>query len=196
MTTKQTQTNALSARERILLTAHDLFYADGIRATGIDRIIKHAKVTKATFYRHFPSKNDLIIAVLEYRHQRWMTWFSESIRRHGNTIDALIPTLLEWFESEHYRGCVFINSVGELGETMVNVIQLSQQHKHEMTKFIATLLADSVDKESTANALALAVDGAIVRAQIDQNPDSAIKGFIKIADALRLSVKAKTNTCV
>lgn len=184
MTTKQTQISTLSARERILLTAHDLFYADGIRATGIDRIIKHAKVTKVTFYRHFPSKNDLIIAFLEYRHQRWLTWFSESIQRHGNTVDSLIPTLLEWFESEHYRGCAFINSVGEFGKAMPEVIQISQQHKDDMTTFIETLLPDSSDKEGIAYALALAMDGAIIHTQIDLNPERAIEGFRKIVDAL------------
>ncbi|WP_394700542.1 TetR/AcrR family transcriptional regulator [Thiomicrorhabdus sp.] len=66
----------LPARERILLTAHDLFYREGIRATGIDRLIREAGVTKVTFYRHFPSKNDLILAFLHYRHQRWMDWFA------------------------------------------------------------------------------------------------------------------------
>jgi AcrR family transcriptional regulator len=85
MTTKQNQISELSARESILLTAHDSFYANGIRATGIDRIIKQAKVTKVTFYRHFPSKNNLIIAFLAYRYQRWMNWFTESIKRYGNT---------------------------------------------------------------------------------------------------------------
>jgi AcrR family transcriptional regulator len=184
MTTKQNQNNTLSARERILLTAHDLFYADGIRATGIDRIIKQAKVTKVTFYRHFPSKNDLIIAFLEYRHQGWMDWFTESIKRYGNTVEALMPTLLEWFGSAHYRGCAFINSVGEFGETMPEVIQLSQQHKEDMTRFIETLLADSADKKNTANALALAIDGAIIRSQIDQNPETAIAGFSIIVEAL------------
>jgi len=184
MTTKQNQINTPSARERILLTAHDLFYADGIRATGIDRIIKQAKVTKVTFYRHFPSKNDLIIAFLEYRHKRWMNWFVESIKRHGNTVGALMPALLEWFESEHYRGCAFINSVGEFGETMPEVIQLSKQHKQDMTTFITTLLVDSAEKKNTANALALAIDGAIIRSQIDQHPDNAIEGFSIIANAL------------
>lgn len=184
MILKQNKTNTLSARERILLTAHDLFYAEGIRATGIDLIIKNAKVTKTTFYRHFPSKNNLIIEFLEYRHQRWMNWFTASIQRHGNTVDAVALALLEWFESKHYRGCAFINSVGEFGETMPDVIRLSQQHTFEMTKFIESLLPDSADKENIANALSLAVDGAIIRSQIDQESASAIETFRKIADAL------------
>jgi len=61
MQTNKTRVSpTLPARERILLTAHELFYRDGIRATGIDRVIAESGVTKVTFYRHFPSKNDLI----------------------------------------------------------------------------------------------------------------------------------------
>ncbi len=184
MTTKKIQINSLSARERILLTAHDLFYADGIRATGIDRIIKLAKVTKVTFYRHFPSKNDLIIAFLAYRHQCWMSWFTKSIQRHGNSVDALIPSLLEWFSSDQYRGCAFINSVGELGKAMPDIIEISQQHKQDMTTFIETLLPDSTANQGLAYAIGLAIDGAIIRTQIDQNPDRAIEGIRKIIEAL------------
>ncbi len=183
MKTKQTHITSPPARERILLTAHDLFYADGIRATGIDRIIKESKVTKVTFYRHFPSKNDLIIAFLNYRHQRWMTWFTDTLKRHGNSLEALSPTLLEWFASAHYRGCAFINSVGELGETLSEVNQISHQHKHDMTVVIKDLLPESAERNKIANALALAIDGAVIRAQIDQKPETAIEGFNTIVAA-------------
>ncbi|HFJ8955946.1 TPA: TetR/AcrR family transcriptional regulator, partial [Serratia liquefaciens] len=64
----------LPPRQRILLTAHDLFYRDGVRATGIDRIISESGVAKVTFYRHFPSKNELIEAFLAYRHEQWLSW--------------------------------------------------------------------------------------------------------------------------
>lgn len=177
MTQIPTQIASLSARERILVTAHELFYANGIRATGIDRIIEQAKVTKATFYRHFPSKNNLIIAFLEYRHQGWIAWFKASIHDNGNTLDALIPTLLEWFESEDYRGCAFINSVSELGETLLEVMHISQQHKHDMTTIIKDLLLDTGDKEGNAVALSIAIDGAIIRSQIVQSPKEAIEGL-------------------
>ena len=75
--------SSLSARERILHTAYRLFYRDGIRATGIDAVIADARVTKVTFYRHFPSKDALIIAFLELRHHRWMQWFREALTRHA-----------------------------------------------------------------------------------------------------------------
>ena len=73
----------LPARERILVTAHALFYRDGIRATGVDRLIAESGVAKLTFYRHFPSKDDLVRAFLDYRHERWMAWLVDALGRHG-----------------------------------------------------------------------------------------------------------------
>src|ERR1700759_4123148 len=105
----------LAPDARILHTAHDLFYRDGIRATGVDRVIAESGVAKKTFYRYFPSKDDLIVAFLDFRHDNWMTWFRDALARHGGTLSALVPALAEWFGSEAYRGCAFINSVVEVG---------------------------------------------------------------------------------
>ena len=178
------------ARERILLTAHELFYREGIRATGIDRVIAEAGVTKVTFYRHFPSKNALIGAFLEYRHQRWMTWFIDALQRHGSVsrtrgLNALVPTLAEWFRDESFRGCAFINSVGELGGTLSEVVKIAQRHKQEMTVVIASLLPASTQRKLDTQAIALAVDGAIVRAQFDATPDAALKALARILKSMR-----------
>jgi AcrR family transcriptional regulator len=159
------------ARERILLTAHDLFYRDGIRATGIDKIIAEAGVTKVTFYRHFPSKNDLIRAFLEYRHRRWMDWFVDALQRHGakpgSGLTPLVAVLEEWFRNPVYRGCAFINSVAELGGALPEVVEISLSHKQDMVKTIAALLPDNESGMRVANAAAIAIDGAIVRAQLE-----------------------------
>ncbi|MEW6590251.1 MAG: TetR/AcrR family transcriptional regulator [Pseudomonadota bacterium] len=168
------------ARERILLTAHALFYRDGIRATGIDRVIAESGVTKVTFYRHFPSKNDLIREFLEYRHRRWMDWFEDALQRHGQDMNALIPTLREWFGDESFRGCAFINSVGELGGVLPAVVEISRRHKQEMTDVISRLLPPSRHRKENAAAVALAVDGAIVRAQFDQSPEPALRALGRI----------------
>lgn len=173
-----------SARERILLTAHDLFYRDGIRATGIDLVIANAGVTKVTFYRHFPSKNQLICAFLEYRHQRWMDWFIDALSRNGGGANALVPALAEWFQDEHFRGCAFINSVGELGGAMPEVVEISRRHKQDVTHAIENMLPPSGNRENIAQALAVALDGAIIRAQLDQSPDAALMAFERILDAL------------
>jgi AcrR family transcriptional regulator len=180
----------LPARERILLTAHDLFYREGIRATGIDRVIAEAGVTKVTFYRHFPSKNALVYAFLEYRHQRWMAWFIEALQRHGSVsqgkgLDALVPTLAEWFRNGSFRGCAFINSVGELGGTLSEVVKIGRRHKQEMTTVIASLLPASRQRKQDAQAIALAVDGAIVRAQFDETPDVALKALARLLKSIR-----------
>jgi len=182
----------LPARERILLTAHDLFYREGIRATGIDRVIAEAGVTKVTFYRHFPSKNTLICAFLEHRHQRWMAWFIEALQRHGGAsrgkrLDALVPTLAEWFRDESFRGCAFINSVGELGGTLSEVVEIARRHKQEMTSAIAGLLPASTRRKQDMEAVALAVDGAIVRAQFDGTPDAALKALSRILRSMAAS---------
>jgi AcrR family transcriptional regulator len=180
----------LPARERILLTAHDLFYREGIRATGIDRVIAEAGVTKVTFYRHFPSKTLLICAFLEHRHQRWMAWFTEALQRHGSVrqgkgLDALVPTLAEWFRDGSFRGCAFINSVGELGGTLPDVVKIGQRHKQEMTAVIASLLPASSRRKQDTQAIALAVDGAIVRAQFDATPNAALKALTRILKSIR-----------
>jgi AcrR family transcriptional regulator len=163
------------ARERILLTAHDLFYRAGIRATGIDTLIELAGVTKVTFYRHFKSKNDLIVAYLEYRHERWMRWFTAALQRHGGTVQALVPTMAEWFRSPEYRGCAFINGVSEIAPALPQVTEITRGHKAEMQQAIAALLPPSRRREWLARALALVVDGSIVQAQFCSDPEAVLR---------------------
>lgn len=176
--------NSRPARERVLLAAHDLFYRNGVRATGIDRVIAESGVTKATFYRHFPSKNELVIAFLEYRHRRWMDWFDEALARHagthgGRVAEAVVSALAEWFESGNFRGCAFINSVAELGGALPEVNKIARRHKREMTEAIAHRLPDSGNREEDAQAIALAVDGAIIRAQIDERAEPALEALCR-----------------
>ena len=175
----------LPARERILRTAHDLFYAEGIRATGIDRVIAASGVTKVTFYRHFPSKNDLILAYLDLRHGRWMDWFNGALQRHGGATKsagagALVPTMAEWFGGQalgEFRGCAFLNSVGEMGTSLPEVVAVTRRHKQDMTDAIAALLPASRQRKKIAAALSVAVDGAIVQAQYAEDPAPVLKSL-------------------
>ena len=160
----------LSARDRILVTAHDLFYRDGIRATGVDRIIAQSGVAKLTFYRHFASKDDLVRAFLDYRHERWMAWFVDALGRHGATpgggLAPLAAAMAEWFADPAFRGCAFINAVTEMGDSVGGVAQVCARHKQDMTDVIAALLPAGAQRAARAQDAALAVDGAIVRAQM------------------------------
>jgi AcrR family transcriptional regulator len=174
----------LAPDARILYTAHDLFYRDGIRATGIDRVIAESGVAKKTFYRYFPSKDDLIVAFLEFRHGNWMAWFRDALARHGGTLNALVPALAEWFGSESYRGCAFINSVVEVGATLPQAIEISRRHKRDMTAAIRALMPASRTAKADAQALALAVDGAIVAAQFADSPADALKALARVVRAI------------
>jgi AcrR family transcriptional regulator len=175
------------ANERILLTAHDLFYREGIRATGIDRVIAESGVTKVTFYRHYPSKNELIRAFLAYRHERWMSWFTAALERHGaqrgKGIHALVPALRDWFADAGYRGCAFLNSVGELGGALPEVLEIARSHKRVMTAEIERLLPPSRQRARDAQLIAVAVDGAIVHAQFE-TPDAALKALERLVKLL------------
>jgi AcrR family transcriptional regulator len=166
--------STLPARERILLTAHDLFYADGIRATGVDRVIAASGVTKVTFYRHFPSKDDLVRAFLDHRHGLWMAWFVDALGRRGaqqrigdaQALLVVADAMAEWFADPAFRGCAFINSVVEVGASVAGASDIAREHKREMVEVIAGLLPEGPRRMAVAQAAALGVDGAIVKAQM------------------------------
>jgi AcrR family transcriptional regulator len=107
-------------RERILDTSYELFSRRGIRAVGVDELIEHAGVAKATLYRHFPSKDDLVVAFLERREQRWTReWVEKEARRRASSPDeqllAIFDAFDEWFRREDFEACSFINVLLELG---------------------------------------------------------------------------------
>ena len=177
----------LPARERILVAAHELFYRDGIRATGVDRLIAESGVAKLTFYRHFASKDDLVRAFLDYRHERWMAWFVDALGRHGAVpgggLAPVVPALAEWFADPAFRGCAFINSVVEVGGSVDEAARMALRHKQDMVQVLADLLPDTAERVQVADAAAVAVDGAIVRAQMGQ-PGAAINGLRRLVSTL------------
>lgn len=170
MSFHDTASTDLAPRDRILQAAHALFYGEGIRATGIDRIIAAAQVTKVTFYRQFPSKDDLIRAYLAYRHERWMGWLQASLaarRAQGaSPAQALLATLEEWFSRDDFRGCAFLNSTAELGGSAPDILAIVRAHKDDMAATFEGLLQARAGRPAQARALAVAVDGAILHAQM------------------------------
>lgn len=112
---------AMPARERILTTAYRLFTRRGIRAVGTDEVIARSGVAKATLYRHFPSKNDLVLAVLQRREELWTLGLVErQSGLRGDTPEeqllAIFDVFHDWFQKhEDFDGCSFINVLLELG---------------------------------------------------------------------------------
>ena len=173
----------LPARERILITAHALFYRDGIRATGVDRLIAESGVAKLTFYRHFASKDDLVRAFLDYRHELWMAWLVDALGRHGarpgGGLEPLVAALAEWFADPAFRGCAFINAVAEVGGSLPDAVAIARRHKQEMTDVLADLLPPGPQQYEAAHAVAVAVDGAIVQAQMAGDA-AAVKALLRL----------------
>src|SRR5215813_7141520 len=167
------------ARLRILETADRLFYREGIRAVGIDRVIAEADVAKATLYAHFPSKDDLIVAVLHHREESVLTFFRTAMERHGrrtkDRLSAFFAALKEWFQSPDFRGCAFQNAAIELADPTHPGSEFVRGHKLRFSEFLRGLVEEAVGKSAAkvAPAVALLVEGAIVTAVIQGKPDAA-----------------------
>ncbi|EHN8826251.1 TPA: TetR/AcrR family transcriptional regulator [Enterobacter bugandensis] len=178
----------ISVRDKILLTAHDLFYSNGFRATGVDTLIKEAKVTKVTFYRYFPSKSLLILAYLHYRHEIWINWFETTLRRHLDEgeipSDAISATLYEWFISPEFHGCAFINASAEAkSEDIESEIKaICRGHKIETKNMIALLT--KIADERVVNEIMLLIDGAIIHAQMGMDSETVINVLKRGLEAL------------
>jgi AcrR family transcriptional regulator len=167
------------ARQRILETADRLFYREGVRAVGIDRIIAEADVAKMSLYKHFPSKDDLILAVLKYREEGMLAFFHSAMERHAkkvkNPLRAFFAALKDFFESPGFRGCPFQNAAVELADPTHPGTEFVRGHKQRFSEFLRGLVDETVGKAGAkvAPAVTILVEGAIVTAVIQGNPDAA-----------------------
>jgi len=133
-----------SGRERVLETAYDLFSRHGTRAVGVDRIIAESGVAKMTLYRNFASKDDLILAFLERREERWTRdWLQATVEGRAEApaqrLLAIFDTFGEWFAREDFEGCSFINVMLEVTDTDHPVRQASVQHLVTIRAYVADL---------------------------------------------------------
>ncbi len=119
-THRQATVRGASARERILDASYELFSQRGIRAVGVNEVIERAGVATATLYRHFPSKDRLVLAFLEMREQRWTHGLVEAeAQRRGSDPEerllAIFDVFDEWFHRDDFEACSFINVLLEMG---------------------------------------------------------------------------------
>ncbi|MGH3977524.1 MAG: TetR/AcrR family transcriptional regulator [Pseudonocardiaceae bacterium] len=137
-------TQGSNGRDRILLAAYDLFRRFGTRAVGIDAVVAAAGVAKMTLYRHFPTKDDLILATLRRREQVWTDeWLQEEAARRGTTpaeqLLAIFEIFDEWFGDGDFDGCTFIKTLLEYDDGTHPVRQASVEHLAHMRSFIREL---------------------------------------------------------
>ena len=161
-------TTTPSARERILAAADGLFSRQGVYATGVDTIIDVAGVAKASFYRHFPSKGDLVAAWLERRSDDWYAWFDSAVSRRARDprrrLLAAFDALAEWFAQDDFTGCAFINTSVEIRDDTQPARDVALCHMIGVRGwFEATAAEAGIAKPAdVANSLFLLVEGAAV----------------------------------
>jgi AcrR family transcriptional regulator len=158
------------ARERILDTAYELFSRRAVRDVGIDEVIERAGVAKATLYRHFPSKDDLVIAFLERREERWtLAWVEAEARRRGDTPEdqllAIFELFDEWFHRDDFEACSFVNVLLEMGPAHP-VGQASVRHLASIRSVVGRLAEEASlpDPDSFARSWHILMKGSIVSA--------------------------------
>ena len=159
------------ARSRILETAYDLFSRNGFRAVGVDRIIDESGVARKTFYRHFPSKTDLILAFLDQRGQRWThDWLEAEVYRIGSTprerLLAVFDVLDEWFHREDFESCALLATVFEVRDKTDPVHQAAARQLEDVREVLLDIAEQSKirDPESVASHVQTLMMGAIVSA--------------------------------
>ena len=137
-----------AARERVLTTAYDLFSRQGVRGVGVDTIIAEAGVAKMTFYRHFPSKDDLVLAFLRRREQLWTNeWLQAAVQSRASAprerLLAIFDVFDEWFQRDDFEGCSFINVLIETVEPGHPVRAASAAHLANIRVFLRGLAKDA-----------------------------------------------------
>jgi AcrR family transcriptional regulator len=156
-----------SARERILTAAAQLFYERGIQATGVDSIITTAGVAKATFYRHFPSKDDLVVAWLRDPRSRWVDVIRARIEttntRGFEAIQLFFQAVAEWLEVEGFRGCPYLNTGVEITDPTHPAQAVIRENLQEIEDYLYSLVvaAGYRDARALAAGLQTLVAGAI-----------------------------------
>ncbi len=173
-----------SRRDHLIDTALKLFYTNGFNATGIDKILAEAGVAKMTLYKHFPSKDDLILAALERRDEQFRAWLVTEMEKAGPDpraqLLAMFDALESWFNGKAFKplgfnGCAFINAASEFGDIKHPAHKMAAAHKQRIVDHLERLCgaAGANDPHALAEKLALLKEGAIATAHVRGMPEAS-----------------------
>ncbi|WP_189699247.1 TetR/AcrR family transcriptional regulator [Streptomyces chromofuscus] len=177
-----------SARERLLEAANELFYAEGVQSVGIDRVIEHAGVAKASLYNTFGSKEGLVYAYLEFRHERSRDRITRTLTRFRTPREQLLgvfDALGEAFTRPGYNGCAFVRATAEVPED--SVVRRAAENNRAWVRGLFTELASAAgyaEPGELARRLQLLYDGAEQSARMDRDPSAATTARAAAADLL------------
>jgi AcrR family transcriptional regulator len=178
-----------SMRERLIAAASELFYAHGLRAVSVDKVIERAGTTKVTFYRHFQSKDDLVVAYLEHRAAIEREGIGAAIAYSGGDAEATFRLISEQTGivacSPGFRGCPFINAAAEYPDPDSPVRKAVDAHRRwYRTTFRELLLPlELPDVAAAVDGLMLVRDGAMVAGYLD-DPATLADAFFRSCKAV------------
>ncbi|MBP8937199.1 MAG: TetR/AcrR family transcriptional regulator [Agrobacterium sp.] len=166
--------DAAEKRQHIVETAYHLFKRDGFHATGIDKIIAEAEIAKMTMYRHFPSKDGLIVEVLDWRAERFKRQLDQlagAAITPQEKIMAIFDWHDRWFDSPDFHGCLFQHAIAEFGEPANAVFEAAIRQKRDLQKRLGGIVAESLPDdraEHVVTTLFMLIEGATVLAHMGQ----------------------------
>ncbi|QOI99283.1 MAG: TetR/AcrR family transcriptional regulator [Phycisphaeraceae bacterium] len=159
---------AATTRERLLGVAGDLFYEHGFQAVGIDQVLDRVGITKTAFYKHFESKDDLIVAVLQSRDTQDLNEWLAFVRFKGaqdarRQLAAFFDLLDEWFRKPEFRGCLFLNALTEFPSENDPINKAARAHGDHLARAVTQLAgtAGARDPDALAAQIMLLITGAI-----------------------------------
>ena len=178
--------------ELLIDTALALFYTKGINSIGINEILKTSGVAKRTLYSHFESKEALILAALNQRHKKFITWLAEQLSETESdqeVIKKLFDALGSWFDNKeprlgNFRGCFFINTAAEFSDKDSKISRYCAMHKEEVRLLIKTKLSTS--SPILLDAICIMKEGAITTAYVTGKGSEVTSKCIKILSALQM----------
>lgn len=176
------QGSAGGARDRLIDAAYDLFSQNGVQAVGVDAVLRRSGVARQTLYRHFESKENLVLAFLDRREVVWTRgWLqSEVLRRETDPVSrllAIFDVFDEWFRAPDFEGCVFINVMLEFPDPADPVNRAGRDQLAKIREFIGGLAGDAgiADPDAFARDWHILMKGSIVAAG-EGDVDAAVRG--------------------
>jgi AcrR family transcriptional regulator len=177
--------------QRLLAAARELFYDDGICATGVSAVAERAGVTKMTLYAHFPSKDDLVAAYLEESDRRWWEFLEERLSDYGDSRDRLMAVCdayREYFTAREMRGCAFVNCAAEFPDPDHPARRVIGRHKAGVRGRLRDLAAEAgaEDPATLAERLFVVLEGAYVTGALEGETgvlDRSRAFFVELVEA-------------
>ncbi|SEF94098.1 TetR/AcrR family transcriptional regulator [Vibrio hangzhouensis] len=179
-------------RQLLIDTALELFYQNGINSIGINEVLSSSGVAKRTLYKHFKSKDELIFAALQQRHDAFVHWLEGKLSGSTSdqeTIRRLFGALESWFENEEpdlgsFRGCFFINTSAEFSDLESEIFRFCHYHKQQVRHLINAHL--STENHALVDAICLMKEGAIVTAHLSGNGREVVAKCLAVLDTFEI----------